>query len=38
MVQLGTSGSIAYNGQGLLHVAVFENMMLGTKVKLKNKS
>ena len=29
---------MAYNAQGLLHVAVFENMLIGTKVKLKNKT
>jgi len=29
---------MAGNEQGLLHVAAFENIPLGTKVKLKNKT
>jgi len=29
--------TLAVNEQGLLHVAAFENIMFGTKVKLKNK-
>ena len=42
MCRAGTTSLILVvlspNEQGLLHVAVFENMLLGTKAKLKNKT